>query len=412
MLADLLSLANENPDATSFERAALELLQRKVGFDAACFMVKGIETNLTASGLSPQLLARAARGGPRYYRDLLPVKQAALQARGVAVDTRVMGERRVHQTSYYRELVRSVGGSHTLMAYAPLRGQIVAAVMLGRAGKDFSDVEIGLIESALPALGVARGSYGVPLIWDALKVPARTGLLQRFGLGRSSSVLASERIGEMTVEVRDRGGFREMVAQQEGAELIWTRADLRDPGRSGWPYVELFHLAAVQAKMRRRALFVGSGGAVALRQFASLYPGLLLDLVEREPQVIALARTWYDLDTIPGLSVHIADAADFVEQTAAAAWDIVVIDAFDVSDGSDRLQQQPFISAVRRLLAPGGAVALNVIGTLGGPGPVQDVARILSSGFERLRIVPVLASNERYCADALRNVVLVASRAG
>jgi spermidine synthase len=266
------------------------------------------------------------------------------------------------------------------------------------------------VEALLPALGIARASYGLPGVCEPLRASAPFGLLGKLGSRWRSVVLASERIGDITLEVRDRGGFREMVARDEGAELVWTRASVRDPSESGWPYVELFHVAAAQAKSRRRALFVGCGGAVALRQFATLYPGLAIDLVEREAKVIDLARTWYDLDQIPGVSVHIADGATFVENASPSSWDVAVIDAFDGSDSTAALRRGPFFSALRRALRPGGSLAVNVIGTMDGSGPVREVLTALVRAFNRVRVVPVMEAEEDYSPSTLRNVILIASK--
>jgi spermidine synthase len=257
----------------------------------------------------------------------------------------------------------------------------------------------------------ARGSFGLPAVCEPLRAPSRLrGALEAL---LRPSVLATEHIGATTVQVRDRGGFREMVARENGAELVWTRASLRDPSASGWPYVELFHIAALQARARRRALFVGCGGAVALRQFANQYPGLAIDLVEREARVVELARAWYRLDDIPGLTVHIADGVSFAEHAAPAEWDIAVIDAFDTShpsDAADALLKPAFFAALHRSLRPGGALAVNVIGTLDGDGPVRDVGAYLKRSFCRLRVVPVMHADEDYAPSALRNVVLIASK--
>jgi spermidine synthase len=237
-----------------------------------------------------------------------------------------------------------------------------------------------------------------------------TALFRRLGQAYPPRPLARERIGELCVEVRDRAGFREMVARSADSELVWTRTNLSDPGESGWPYVELLHLAAIQAKARQRALFIGCGGAVALRQFAGVYPGIGLDLVEREARVIELARAWYGLDDIPGLTVHVADGADFATRAPAASWDILVVDAFDGSSSSAALSCAPFLSAARRLLRAGGALALNLLGTLDGQGSVAAAVRQLSRSFHRIRVVPVMGANERYCPSDQRNIVLIASR--
>lgn len=415
MSSDLVRLAHEAHTATGFEAAVLELLQQRVGFDVAFFSMKGAEASPTAVGLDAGVIETAVRRGPRYAAELLPVKRAALAARGVAVDTRVLGERQVRKSAYYLEVARSVGGRHSLMAYVPLRGKVIAGIMLGRCGSGtaFSDADIESVEALLPALGVARGSFGLPVVSEPLPMGAPSHRWGRLGSLWRPSVLATEHIGTTRVQVRDRKGYREMVACENGAELVWTRASLRDASASGWPYVELLHIAALQAKARRRALFVGCGGAVALRQFANLYPGLAIDLVEREARVVELARAWYGLGDIPGLTVHVADGASFAEHAAASSWDVAVIDAFDASNTSDAPQpllRAPFFAALQRLLRPGGALAVNVIGTLDGHGPVRDVGACLMRWFRRVRVVPVMRADEDFAPSALRNVVLIASK--
>ena len=413
MVNELVRLANESPDAAAFEAGVLEHLQRRVGFDVAFVLARGTEAQPTTLGLGAGVIEHAVRRSKVYLEELLPVKRAALAARGVAVDTRVLGERRVRQTAYFRELGRGIGPRHAqLMAYVPLRGECVAALMLGRASGEFSDAQIETVESLLPELGVARGSFGFPVHFEPLRVPARSVLARGLDAVREAPPYVSLPLGDMSVQVRDRAGFREMVATRGNEQLVWTRAAVRDPSDSGWPYVELLHLAALQARARRCALFIGCGGAVALRQFARLYPGIALDVVEREPAVVELARQWYDLDAIPQLRVHVADGGAFVERAADGAWDIVIVDAFDSSRRSSAWAEPQFVAALRRVLRPGGAVAINLIGTLNAEGPVPEVVQALRGGFERLRVVPVMHGDEEYAPGALRNLVIVASRRG
>jgi spermidine synthase len=408
-MASLVQLAQEASTSVGFERAVLDLFQRVVGFDVGFFSVKGAEESPTVEGLGADLVERAIQGGPRYYEELLPVKRAALRKRGVAVDTSVLGQAGVEKAAYYRDVARRVGGRHSLMAYVPLRGRIVAGMMLGRCGSAFSDEQLARVEELLPELGVARASFGLPGVSEPLHTAAPPGFWERLAGARAPDVLAVERIGALTVEVRDRAGFREMVAREASGELVWTRARLRDPRESGWPYVELLHLAALQARGRSRALFVGCGGAVALRQFASTYPGLAIDLVEREPRVVELARRWFELDQIPGVSVHIADGAPFIERAAPSSRDIAVIDAFDGADAVESARRS-LLRALERALVPGGALAINLIGTLERQGLVHRTARELSKAFARVRVVPVMEATEEYSPNALRNVVLVASK--
>jgi spermidine synthase len=261
----------------------------------------------------------------------------------------------------------------------------------------------------LPALGVARGSFGFPVAFEPLAHSRKQTLFERAGLVLERP-LASRTMSHARLEVRDRAGFREMVATNERSELVWTRAALADPRRSGWPYIELFHVAAALAAERRRALFIGSGGAVALRQFASTYPGISIDLVESEPSVIDLAREWFALDSIPNVAVHVNDGVAFVEGAPAASWDVAVIDAYDAETCSTSFASRAFFASLRTALRPGGAMAFNVIGALSGDGPLDAIVRAARAELDDVRLLPVIGANERFAADALRNVVVVATR--
>ena len=147
-----------------------------------------------------------------------------------------------------------------------------------------------------------------------------------------------------------------------------------------------------------------------MRQFASAYPGIAIDVVECEPAVIELARAWFDLSAIPGVTVHIADGAAFIRAAAPSTWDVIVIDAYDASTFAAAFADKEFLTALRSVLRPGGAVACNVIGTLVGDGPVRTFVSAAQRAFDTVRMVPVVDLDEHYSGDALRNVVVVATR--
>lgn len=410
MTVDVVGIAQESRTAAAFERSVIASLEREVGFDAACFIVKGDARPSVVVGLDEKTQALLAERGGTYEAELLPVKRAALAAAGVAVDTAVCGLEAVRRTHYHREIASTIGGQHSLMAYVPWRGTVVGAIMLGRVASTFTRREIERVESLLPSLGVARAAFGTPWVPAPLPQSQPAGLERWLGLFASSRVLASKQTARGTLTVRDRLGFREMLATNGASELVWTRSSLTDPRRSGWPYVELLHLAAALAAERRRALFVGCGGGVSVCQFASAYPGIVIDVVEHEPEVIELARTWFGLDSVPNTTVHLADGASFIERAEAGSWDIVVLDAYDASSSSPHFMTRDFFLALKRALRPGGAFACNVIGTLGEVGPVSDLVRAARSLFGDVRVLPVLGRDEWCLTDALRNVVVVAKR--
>ncbi len=407
MIEELIELAQAAPDARSFEAAILRRLQARIGFEVGFFSVRGAESYPSAVGLERALLELAVERSDTYARELLPVKRAALSARGVAVDTEVLGETRVRQQAYHRELASRVNGRHSLLAYLPWRGDTLGMLMLGRTGGAFSARAREQVEACLPALGAARAAFGLPFHAKPLTAPKPPGLLQRLGLG--SRVYAEAATPSGRIVVRDRGEYREMVAlDRDGAELVWTRARRSDPRSSGWPYVDLFHVAAARARRRERALFIGAGGAVALQQFAAVYPGIELDLVEREAGVIELARAFFGLDTLPRLRVTIDDGAAFVARAAPESWDIALVDAFDARSAEQPFLEAPFLASLARALRPNAALALNWIGALDAPA-LEALVQRLERCFEGVQLLPVVRAGA-LDPRALRNVVIVALR--
>lgn len=407
MPTDFVQLAQTSHSARAFEASVLAALEREIGADVAFFVVRGREGEPTVRGLEPRVIAQALAGGGVYERELLLVKEAALRARGVAVDTAVLGERRVRESAYFRDIAEPVGGRHSLLAYLSWRSRPFAAVMLGRTGAAFTEGDVRRVERLVPGLSVARAAFGLPAPNAALPLPAPRGWLERIGWG-GTRIRASERSGDGGLSIRDRDGFREMVATEGGQELVWTRAALEDGARSGWPYVDLFHVALGLARGRSSALFVGCGGGVAVRQFARCYPGIRIELVERDARVIELARTWFDLGRVSELTVHIADGAEFVAQARPGSWDVAVIDAFDARRLVQEVTEPSFFHALERGLRPGGALAFNMIGSLAGNDAVARVARAIGAVFEDVRLLPVVSLDERYAPETLRNVVIVA----
>jgi spermidine synthase len=402
---DLLAAAREIHDATAFERWVLERLRSLVAYDAAFLAMKGdrpTTIDVDAAKLD------AALGSADYAAEISPLKAAALAGGGLAVDTCVLGERAVRKLSYHRDFVAPVGGRHTLLAFLSLRGRIVGGLMLGRSGRTFTSVELERIRALLPDLTMARVSFRAPWYPAALGGVSPAGLWsrcrERAGVAQ---LLDRVDVRGQTIEIRDRGRHREMVAISQQGEFIWSRADRRSPRQSGWFYVDLFHLAAVRAKERSKVLLIGCGGAVAAHQFATLYPGSSLDIVESDASVVELARRWYGLGEIPNVSIIVDDGRAILARVREPTWDVVVVDAYDASELATGFTQSAFFVDLRRALRPGGCFAFNVVGALSGKGPVREVERAARRIFDDVRLVPVLDAGESYSPSAIRNVVVL-----
>ncbi|MGB9128803.1 MAG: polyamine aminopropyltransferase [Thiobacillus sp.] len=109
-------------------------------------------------------------------------------------------------------------------------------------------------------------------------------------------------------------------------------------------------------------LMIGLGGGSLAKFIRKQRPQTRITAVEIDPQVIAAARTHFELppddDT---LSVIEADGALYVRQHPASA-DVILLDGFDAGNQVEALATQTFYAACRRVLRPGGVLVVNLWG--------------------------------------------------
>lgn len=82
--------------------------------------------------------------------------------------------------------------------------------------------------------------------------------------------------------------------------------------------------------------------------------------VELDPEVIALAKKYFDLDRFSNLSIHRGDAAEFVQQEKAL-YDFIVSDVFVDKDIPENLVRESYIENLTRLTSIGGLGMMNII---------------------------------------------------
>ncbi len=136
----------------------------------------------------------------------------------------------------------------------------------------------------------------------------------------------------------------------------------------------------------KRVLVLGMGAGLVPRLLAGRYPSARVDVVEIDPEVPPLARRWFGFRDGPRLKVHVADAADFVEE-ARATWDLVFLDALFGPEVAPRLSGEPFLRAVRRRVAPGGVLVANLSPPEVAVGTPALLRRLMATGLS-VRVFP------------------------
>jgi spermidine synthase len=149
----------------------------------------------------------------------------------------------------------------------------------------------------------------------------------------------------------------------------------------------------------------GAGAALARSLAATDRPGLRRQhVVEVDAEVVELAREHLGLRKLPGLKVKVADGRAWLARREDASVDALLIDAFVGARVPRHLATLDALRDAARVVAPGGALAINVVDAP----PMDDVRAIGAGLMEVFATVAAVGGGPVLRARRQGNVVLVA----
>jgi spermidine synthase len=159
-----------------------------------------------------------------------------------------------------------------------------------------------------------------------------------------------------------------------------------------------------------RALVIGIG-AGTLPVILERYYGMVADSVDVNAKIVDVAREFFAFETKGKTTVE--DGRTFVHRCPDAAYDLVVLDTFSGDAVPYHLLTQEFFGELRRILKPGGVLAVNTVGlfrerTHVSP-DVKALAATLAAHFPERRVFALLDNEERRKDPGLGNVLAFAS---
>lgn len=204
------------------------------------------------------------------------------------------------------------------------------------------------------------------------------------------------------IRVIQQGGVRYL--NFDGARE--TRMSVRNPLQGHFEYIEYFHMPWLWNPSIERALMIGLGGGSIQRQYLSYYPQVRVDSVEIDPEVVKVAKEYFNVPENKRHQIHVRDGRAFLENTQKN-FDLIIMDAYGGDAAGDsipyRLATREFFQAGMAKLNPNGVMAYNVMGTLVGwrARLLGTIYRTMSSVFPQVYLFPARSS---------RNVVLIGTR--
>ncbi|MBO4352120.1 MAG: fused MFS/spermidine synthase [Eggerthellaceae bacterium] len=163
-----------------------------------------------------------------------------------------------------------------------------------------------------------------------------------------------------------------------------------------------------------RVCVLGCGGYDYPEHLIAHHPEVMVDAVEIDPAITAIARRYFFLDRLieeykteetGRLNLICADALDHLQQPGPS-YDAIVNDVFDAGSPPSHLTTEEFIRAVHARLRPDGLYLTNIVSPLEGPEArfLHEQVALLESVFDRVDIIPC-AADEFAEAD---NVIVMA----
>jgi SAM-dependent methyltransferase len=241
-----------------------------------------------------------------------------------------------------------------------------AGALAGTFGTGF--ILVPLLPVSVAVLGV-----GVVLLGTGLVLGLRAGTTTPRGAGGLLAgallvglvpVASGSPCGRETryhcADVRQEGGVRVLVLD----DLRHSAVDLADPRRLELTYVRWIGDAIDglrPAGAPLDAVYVGGGGFTLPRYTAAVRPGSTGHVLEVDGELVDLARDELGLRTGRDLRVTVGDARVTLRSLPAESADLIVGDAFGSRAVPWHLATAEWIADVRRVLRPGGLLAVNVI---------------------------------------------------
>jgi spermidine synthase len=131
----------------------------------------------------------------------------------------------------------------------------------------------------------------------------------------------------------------------------------RQTGRSVFDYIHYVHLVAHSLHPNAKsALQLGLGAGLLPKELTRR--GLKVTAVEIEPQMVTLARQYFDLPA--GVDVRLSDARSFLRHDTGT-YDLIVLDTFASETTAWYLMTKEAFEEMRARLNPGGRLLINTV---------------------------------------------------
>jgi spermidine synthase len=192
--------------------------------------------------------------------------------------------------------------------------------------------------------------------------------------------------------------------------LRQSAMSLKDPWELRLRYTRFLALALTLQPEPKRVLILGLGGGSFPKRLHRDLPDTVVDVVDIDPEVIAIAKQYFQVPEDSRLRLFAKDGRRFVQETTEK-YDLVFLDAYNSDTIPFHLATREFYKEIKARLTPGGVVVSNIIGTLRGPqsGFFRAIYRTQSEVFPTIHVVPTYPQSAGWISGDI-NIILLATQ--
>ncbi len=192
-----------------------------------------------------------------------------------------------------------------------------------------------------------------------LAAAATVAVLPRRAEAREEKLLEQATSEYNTIMVTERGSVRTMYFVVDGTRYIESRWDMDKPGSLDLDYSRTMMAGFLVQPEPKRFMMMGLGGGQISNYLFERFPGLEIDAVDIDPEVVRLARKYFGVPNDPRYRTHVADGRLFIE-SSKQPWDLIMLDAFRGVFVPYHLKTKEAYEACLAKLTPTGVVVANL----------------------------------------------------
>jgi len=199
------------------------------------------------------------------------------------------------------------------------------------------------------------------------------------------------RFSDVLVVSETQDGLRVLRFEMHGARQSVVKPD--DPDHLELAYARAIPAALTWKPEPRRVLVVGLGGGTIPMFMRKHLPDADIDVVELDPAVVDLARSYFGFRDDRRLKAHVGDGRQWIE-TARVRYDLILLDAFGANAVPYALTTREFLRGVHEALAPDGVVISNMWGRVANP-LYDDMVATYLSVFPKVSVMDIMGSGNK-----------------